>query len=437
MLKEVQVAAFEGGSLRVFATGEKGREAVLALPLNRLIAKMVRVPADQDPIAFSTPILKDLSPYPDEPLTVSCETVAESADGKVVIAAALPESSTDDIAEALDAAKLNVTRIDALEFGALRGLWPQIDVADASHVGTSRRVVLLEGLDCVSLIVLDGDRPSAIRAITDVGELKREVTLSLLEAEDFGGGLELKEILVVKRDRSDESDKNDESALDPQATPDTQVNPPDPFAALSAFAPLRELTIGRDAALVGVAERSEEAGSLDASPESWKEVLAETRFKAKMVKYLAIAGGVWLLIMAVLFGVPMVYGFMTDYQKGLCKEHRRQYEAVKAMKGKVDLVRKYSDHARGALEIMKALSDNLPEGIELNSWSYRREDGVRVSGEADSANDVYAFKDKMIELADEGGDRVFGAVELIGPSAGKGGKQKFDIECRYQGEEDE
>lgn len=432
MLKEVQVAAFEGGKLRVFATGEKGREAVLALSLSRLIAKMVRVPVDQDPTAFSTPILQELSPYPDEPLTVSCETVSESADGKIVIAAALPESSADDVAEALDAAKLNVTRIDALEFGALRGLWPQIDVADASRVGTIRRLILLEGPDCVSLIVLDGDRPSAIRAITDVGELNREVMLSLLEAEDFGGGLELKEILVVKRDRSDE---RDESALDPQASLDPHVNFVDPFAALSAFAPLRELTIGRDAALVGVAERSEEAGSIDVSPASWKEVLEETRFKAKMVKYLAIAGGVWLLVMGVLFGVPLVYGFMTDYQKGLCREHRRQYEAVKAMKGKVDLVRKYSDHARGALEIMKALSDRLPEGVELNSWSYKREDGVRVSGEADNANDVYKFKDVMIELGDD--DRVFGSVELIGPSAGKGGKQKFDIDCRYQGEEDE
>ena len=432
MLKEVQVAAFEGGKLRVFATGEKGREAVLALPLSRLIVKMVRVPADQDPIAVSTPILQGLSPYPDEPLTVSCETVSESADEKVVIAAALPESSVDDVAEALDAAKLNVTRIDALEFGALRGLWPQIDVADASRVGTPRRLILLEGLDCLSLIVLDGDRPSAIRAITDVGELKREVMLSLLEAEDFGGGLELREILVVKRDKSDESDG---SALDPQAALDPQVNSPDPFASLSTFAPVRELTIGCDAALVGVAERSEEPGSLDASPASWKEVLEETRFKAKMVKYLAIAGGVWLLVMGVLFGVPLAYGFMTDYQKGLCKEHRRQYEAVKAMKGKVDLVRKYSDHARGALEIMKALSDRLPEGVELNSWSYKREDGVRVSGEADNANDVYKFKDLMIELGDD--DRVFGNVELIGPSAGRGGKQKFDIDCRYQGEEDE
>ena len=62
---------------------------------------------------------------------------------------------------------------------------------------------------------------------------------------------------------------------------------------------------------------------------------------------------------------------------------------------------------------------------------------MRVSGEADNANDVYKFKDLMIELADEGGNLVFGAVELIGPSAGKGGKQKFDIDCRYQGEEEE
>ena len=420
MLNEVKVAAFEGGKLRVLANDADGREAVLALPLNRLIVKMVKVPADQDAVQFSAPLLQEMSPFPDEPLTVSCETVCEDETGKTVIAAALPESATDDIAEALDAGKLNVTRVDALEIGALRGLWSQIGVADASRVGVSRRLVLMEGVDCVSLVVLDDDRPSAIRAITDLDELRREVMLCLLEAEDFGGGRELKEIVVVRRDKSDEGEGGQK----------------DSFAALSAFAPVRELTVGCDAALVGVAERSLEAESLDASPASWKEVLDETRFKAKMIRYLSIAGGIWLLVMGVLFGVPMVYGFMTDYQKGLCKEHRRQYEAVKAMKGKVDLVRKYSDHARGALEIMLAVSERLPDGIELNSWNYKREDGLRVSGEADSANDVYAFKDKMIEFADGEENRVFGTVNLLGLSAGKGGKQKFNVDCLYATEEE-
>ena len=452
MQNEVKVAAFEGGSLRLLASGDSGREAVLALPLNRLIVKMVAVPADQEPVAFATPLLQAMSPFPDEPLTVSCETVAESEEGKSVIAAALPESAADDIAEALDAAKINVTRIDALEIGLLRGLWNEINVGDGEAV---RRLVLLEGADCVSLIVLDGDRPSAIRAITDAGELKREVMLSLLEAEDFGGPMALKEIVFVPSkdvagasrpgmtaaddvagaSRPGVGESNESQPQDPLAAPASLA--PEALDSLAAFAPIRRLASpDPDLALVGVAERSAEAGSLDVAPESWQEVLAETRFKAKLTKYLALAIGVWLLAMGVLFGVPIAYGFMTDYQKGLSREHQRQYSAVKAMKGKVDLVRKYSDHTRGALEIMKAVSDRLPEGVTLSSWNYSRADGLSIRGEADNANDAYQLKDLLVELGDD--DRVFAEVGFKNDlRAGRGGKQTFDIECRYVGTEEE
>jgi len=251
--------------------------------------------------------------------------------------------------------------------------------------------------------------------------------LSLLEAEDFGGGSDVAEIVWV-RGRPAEAAAAEPAEGAGTAAPDVE--------ALSDLAPVRSVSVtDADAALEGVGERSLEAGSLDVSPASWREVLEETRFKAKMIRYLAVACGIWVLVMGVLFGVPMAYGFMTDYQKGLCRDHRRQYESVKAMKGKVDLVRKYSDHARGALEIMKAISDRLPEGVELNSWNFKREDGVRISGEADSANDVYKLKDLMIEMGGE--DPVFPVVELIGPSAGRGGRQKFDIDCKYQGEDAE
>jgi hypothetical protein len=110
------------------------------------------------------------------------------------------------------------------------------------------------------------------------------------------------------------------------------------------------------------------------------------------------------------------------------------------MREKVKLVKKYSDHERGALEIMKALSDRLPDGIELNSWNFERENGttgeggVRISGEADSANLIYEFKDAMSELSD-GEQKVFGTVNLNGPSAGRGGKQRFDLECKFMSED--
>ena len=438
MSTEAQVAAFEGGKLRVLASGENGREAVLALPLNRLLVKMVRVAPDEDPVAVSEPILKQMSPFPDDALTVSCETVCDDEKGRVVIAAALPESAADDIGEQLDAEKLNVVRIDSLVLGQLRGAW------NALGESSARRLVLFDSPDCLSCIVLDGDQPSAIRAITDRTNLWREVTLSLLEAEDFGGARKLEEVVLVENDKSDSGDEGDGSAQDSLAPQGAPVKE-DPFAPLATFAPVRRITVGSDAALVGVAERSEDEGAINALPESWRELLEETRFKRKLIKYLAVAGGFWLLIMATLFGVPTVYGFMTDHQKSLSKRHQRQYAAVKEMKAKVDLIHKYSDHARGALEIMLKVSDSLPPKGEqkptiiLNSWSYKRDEGIRVSGETEVKDDVYVFKDEMEALTDgkDGkGERIFGAVDLSGLSSSKGG-YRFNLDCLYQKEEEE
>ena len=429
---EAQVAAFEGGKLRVMASGEKSREAVLALPLNRLLVKMVRVAPDEDPVEVSEPILRAMSPFPDDALAVSCEIVRDDERGRVAIAAALPESAADDIGEQLDAEKLSVVRIDSLTLGQLRGVW------NALGESSARRLVLFDSPDCLSCIVLDGDQPSAIRAITDRTNLWREVTLSLLEAEDFGGAMKIGEIVVVEQDGCDAGGESDVSAPAPLA-PQVPPAQEDPFDSLAAFAPIRRIAIGSDAALVGVAERSADEGALNALPESWRELLEETRFKRKLVKCLAIAGGFWLLIMATLFGVPMAYGFMTDRQKSLSRQHQRQYAAVKEMKAKVDLIHKYSDHARGALEIMKALSDRLPEGITLSAWNYKRDEGVRVSGDAEAAEDVYKFKDVMDEMTDgEGGEgeRIFGTVELNGPTPTKGG-HRFDLDCQYKTEEEE
>ena len=228
--------------------------------------------------------------------------------------------------------------------------------------------------------------------------------LSLLEAEDFSGGKPLSEIVV---------------------SGDVDV------AGLDAFAPVRRIEgAGEEAVFAGIEARSADPASLDVLPDSWREVLEETRFKAKLKRFLAIAGGIWALVMLVLFGVPVVYGMLTDHQRTLSREHSRQYKAVRETKEKVNLVRKYSDHSRGALEIMLAVSSclPLPEGaetscIELNSWNFKREDGVRFSGEADSAQLVYNFKDALIDSG------IFAQVNLQGPSAGKGNRQRFDIDC--------
>ena len=145
MAESIQVVAFEGGELRPLGPEIVPGEAGLALPLSRLVVRMVRVAAEDDPVKTASESLAAVSPFPDEPLTVSCETVRETEEGRTVLAAALPEGAADDIADALDAAKINVTKVDVLALGELRGLWPQLSGGSAGV----RRLVLLKGADCI------------------------------------------------------------------------------------------------------------------------------------------------------------------------------------------------------------------------------------------------------------------------------------------------
>ena len=427
MDKVYQTAVFEGGVLRVMASGVKSRETVLALPLGRLLVRLVRVAEGEDPVEVARGILSAASPFPDESLAVGLEQVCDEADGHAVyLAAALPEGSADDIADALDAAKLNVVRVDALVLGELRGVWRAIG-------GEGRRLVVFEGPDDVSFVVLDADLPVSIRAASPGLDLRREAMLSLLEAEDFGGPKPLGEVVRVRREAEDSAA---DSAAEPPAEP-----APDPLASFGA--PVRSIEIGADAGLAGIAERTAEDGSLNAMPDSWREVLAETRFKAKLLRNMIAAVAVWLVAMAVLFGVPIAYGYMTDYQKELCKRHAKQYKAVSDKKAKVKLVRKYSDHSRGALEIMKAVSDRLPAGVTLSSWDFTRDDGVRLRAESDDSSSAYQLKDALAEMCAEGedgedgeGEKIFEVVRLGALSKQKDGRQKFEIECSRRMEEE-
>lgn len=417
MVQKVQVVAFEGGAFRRLSGAEASREAVLALPLDRFLMRLVRVPAEVEAQAVAESALQAVNPYPDEALTVSVETISESPEGKVVLAAAMPESAAEELGEALDAAKLNVMRIDALVLGRLRRIWGQLGAAE-----NTRRFVVFKEENVLSALVLDDGLPSAVRAVNAASDLTREMMLVLLEAETFGGARPLSEVVLV---------------LPPEATEDEKA------ALRKAFEPfkagIRVLLQDADAGLVGVAERSEEANALNALPSSWREVLDEARFTRKLTGNLIAAGAVLVLALGVLFGVPIAYGYRADYQKGLSREHARKYSEVKEMKAKTEIVRKYSDHTRGALEVMKAVSDRLPEGIELTSWSYRREDGVSISGDSTGAEPVYELKDQMDAVSygeGEDAERVFPVVELSGPSASRNG-QRFSLNCGYAKEEEE
>jgi hypothetical protein len=280
-----------------------------------------------------------------------------------------------------------------------------------------------------NVVVLDENSPSLLRGlgtVSEPAELGREITLSLLQS---GLGAETGEIVVFSK----------------REVPEELVE------RLKAFAPVRVERVEEIDAnwgVDGVARRTLEGATLDVTPADWSELREESRFKKKLTTFLAVAAAGWVVLMGTLLGGPMVYNQLTEHQKTICKRHSKSYRSVKEMRDKVKLVQQYSDHARGTLELLKAVSDRMPEGVTLTSFNYRRGEKLVINGEADQPTVVYDFKNALTEAeivlseAEEGGEkeaeteRLFAEVTLTGPSKSRN-THKFSIECMFESAEEE
>ncbi len=380
------------------------REFVLSVPLSRLLVKVVRMPVDEreDLADRAQGEIAAISPFPDEPLVVGVETVAETDSEIVAIAAALPEAAAEDISAALAAAKVCVTKTDVTALGRLRAFWPQI----CAKEGARRRLVLMDLDDGWDVMVLDDEAPVFLRGLGGEArtpdELARDVTLSLLQGEAFGGVRAIDDVVVFSHGQVD-------AAV---------------LEKLAAFGPVRMAEAADDEfeSAEGVAQRVAEGAACDVTPESWASALRETRFKRKMTIGASAAIAVWLLAMGVFFGVPFVYGQMTASQLARSKRHQPAYKEAKSVQTKLKMVQGYSDREHGALMLLKRISDELPDGARLREFRYTRGDSVFVQGDVDDDTIVYDYKNALVAMRndDEDETKFFpGGVELSGLRSGK------------------
>lgn len=377
------------------------REFALALPLSRMLVRNLVVPAEarDDVFAIASSELEAVSPFPDEILKPGVEVVAETDAGLSTSVAALPDATSLDVGEALAAAGVHVTRADVAAWGWLRSLWPQICGEDDM---ASRLVLFDRDDDGWELVLLANGAPAFMRAVARTGsvaELVREVTLSLLQGDAASASSgDVVEVVVVS----------------------SGSVAPELLDALSAFAPARAVAVEDEyGGAEGVAWRIVEGAMMDFTPEAWVEDLAESRFRRKTIAAASAAGAVWLALMGVLFGVDAVYDAMADRQKSMrqAPAHRRAFNEVSAMTNRVALIERYSDRAHCALEILKAVSDNLPvsEAMAFRTFRYTRGDGVRMQGSAGEREELRTFTENLENLTLEGEEeKLFAKVQQMG-----------------------
>ena len=397
-------------------------EFTLALPLSKLLLKCVRMPVEAraDLLGAAALELDGISPFPDEVLSPAAEVVAETDTDMQVLVSALPAAAAAEIGAALAAAHVHVTRTDATALGWLRSLWPRL-----SEVEARRRLVLLDLGSGWELAVLDDGAPVQLRGIglvDSAAELGREVTLSLLACE--AGGVDVGDVAVCCH-----------------AAPGEDV-----LARLSAFGPVRTVLVDDPSAGVeGCARREAEGCSFDVTPADWSEARTESRFRRKLKAFLAVAIGLWALVMGVLFGYEVVYNMMRDHQKGLRRgEHAKAYKEVLDMTNRVALIDRYEDRSTCALEMLKLVSDSLPddEGMVFDSFRFRRGESVFVRGKA-SQRESWRQLEQALRAApvprpgktedDEGYEAplLFADVKPSDSSQNRDGLFPFTIEAKF------
>lgn len=389
-------------------------EFELALPLSGLLAKVLRLPleAREELNEAALSALEGISPFPDELLLPAVEVVSETDTELVAVAAALPEESAAELSAALAEAKVQITRTDVTALGWLRTLWPQV----CARQGVQWRIVLLHLGEEWDVMLLERDALTALRGLGKVGSaaaLGREITLSLMQAE-IGDGDAAGEVVVAAKE-----------------LPGGEWT-----EWLEKFGPVRFVRIEDDwGGAEGVARRLEEETTFDMTPEPWREDLLETRFRSKLKIWCGAAAGVWLLLTGGMYGAEMAWGWMANRQKDLRKEraHAAAYKEVSNMKSRVELIARYTDKSKSALDMLKTVTECLPdsEAMIFKSFQFARGESVKVSGTAGAREEVRSFTENMegATFESDGETKVFPLVRQTGgETLRKDGTVNYTIE---------
>ena len=150
--------------------------------------------------------------------------------------------------------------------------------------------------------------------------------------------------------------------------------------------------------------------------------------------------------MGVLFGYEIVFNMMRDHQKDLRKgAHARAYKEVLDMTNRVALIDRYEDRSTCALEMLKLVSDSLPDddGMTFEFFRFRRGDSVFVRGKASQRESwrqlEQALRAAQVPRSGADGDEeseddappLFAEVKPSDSSQNRDGMFPFTIEAKF------
>jgi hypothetical protein len=357
----------------------------IGLPSDQLLLRVATLPAGSvDELAGMVQLQVDKwSPFPVDQMTVAHDVLARRDNGFLVLMAAAREETASACYRELEGVGLRPARMDARIMGRWRTL------QDAGQImEEGRQVFILLGDGKPEMIVAQDGLPLGLRVLDVpvqappeelVEELLRESAHTLLSIELEHGVAPVAGVWIGA-----------------PGGPPAAIGSAFQNEHLGAVVSLHDLSL-LPPAVAGVALRlaDQAEGGIDLVPSEFRRMGTARAFRRRLVAGAVAVVCFWAVAMAGLFGM-MAYEQMT--LSGLKAERDRWLAPAKEVgvtKRRVGVIRLYMDQRYSALECLREIGESKPDGVFLNSMTYKKGEAIRMNGEADSAESVYALKSNL------------------------------------------
>ncbi len=391
----------------------------VTLHTERALLRAVDLPStDPDELTGMVELQVDkFSPFPIEHMALAHEVLGTPGDAARVLIAACKRDVVDDLGALFEVAGRQPDRIDI----AAAGWWHLLKEEKAFPTEGRHGLLLMDETGTELVITQDG-LPVVVRSLgaqheasdeSFAAEIAEEVAYTLTSLEAEWGAMAAPDLTVWHRGAAPSL------LMDRLATEcaiETHAKTLDDLPSLT------EGIARRDAYLGG--------SVLDLSPPEWKTVASERTGQRRMIALVASLLVAWLAVLAVFFLVAHLDESRIQRLRAEIAALEDPAEEARVLRRRVESLEQFADRTHSALECLREVSELLPRGVELNSFTFRKGGAVNLRGESTTVPPIYDY----IEALEQ--SELFDEVRTEGVTQAPGGRRnpEFRLTAQLPGE---
>lgn len=353
---------------------------------DKLLMRVLNLPTtDSEEISSMVELqLDQISPFPTEQLIFSYELLDQNESHSRVLAAAITHETAKKIREKFGPQHVTINRLDAEIV-----VWWRLLENNSKIRKSGRAITVLKTDKEFSLIISDDGIPICFKSLDPFCGLDdeknrqyiiEELRYTLLSIEPQYGNKKVQNIDFWGDSRSPSSELVkllEEGCVRKVDSHNTKEVP----------------SLAEELARRTISNKS--SNTLNLVPTEWIQRQQKSSFIKNLTASIALLLGIWIGFITI---AGTIFAIRKSNYSSLKEEAETQRIPVlkaQAIQREVVSLGKYADHSRSAIEILRILSENLPDGVKITSFNYTKGKAIRLNGTGPSSEIIYEYFQKL------------------------------------------